>query len=125
MGRGVIAPRVARFKLHVREEHARIVPAAPFVGPGVDLRGDEARAAIARAAPLVEWLHAREPGVHVRSLSVDLATGRVLVTIDDGPARPRVVRVDAPQSAELLDAAAPLVAWLADVAAAKIAARQK
>ena len=54
---------------------------------------------------------------------MDLTTGRVLVTIDDGAARPRVVRVDAPASAELVEAAADVVRFLSERAAAKLAAR--
>jgi len=120
-----VTARLASFKLHFREEHARVVPAAPFAGPGVDLRGDQAREALARAAPIVLWLDAREPGVRVRSLSIDLRSVRVLVTIDDdGAPRPRVVRVDPPASGEILSAAAPLVEFLADLAATKIAARR-
>jgi hypothetical protein len=120
--------RLASFKLLVSQERARIVPATndaggAFVGPGVDLVGERARAAIALAQPMLEWLDAREPGVRVRSLSADLASGRVLVTVDDGGERPRVLRIDAPSSAELLDRAAPLVAFLIEEARSKIRAR--
>jgi hypothetical protein len=112
---------IASFKLRLFEDHARV--ALTSGEPGVDLRGEEARAAFAAARPVFAWLDAREPGARFRSLSMDLATGRVLVTIDDGTARPRVVRVDAPASLELVAAASDVVAYLTARAAAKVAAR--
>lgn len=119
---GGATPRIASFKLRLFEDHARVALASGEAG--VDLRGEEARLAFAAASPLFVWLAAREPGVKVRSLSLDLATGRVLVTVDDGGARPRVVRVDAPASEELLDGAAAVVAYLTARAAEKLAARK-
>jgi hypothetical protein len=111
---------IASFKLRFDEAHVRALPAndedgRPFEGPGIDLRGEAARAAFAAAAPVVSWFTAREPGVRVRSLSLELATGRVLATIADTP-RPRVVRVDPPASVEIVDAARPLLAYLGEAA---------
>lgn len=74
---------------------------AGFDGPGVDLLGAEAERVIAAARPLVEWLEAREPGVVVRSVSVN--DRRVLVSVDGTP-RPRALRFDPPSSDELRDA---------------------
>jgi hypothetical protein len=106
----------------------RALPAAdeegrPFEGPGVDLRGDAAAAAFAAAAPVLAWFTAREPGVRLRSLSMEIGTGRVLATIKPdalGLAPPhalrapkaRLVRVDPRASVELLEAARPLLAYL-------------
>ena len=100
----------------------RVVPATdeagrPFAGPGVDLRGERARAAFAAAAPLLAWVHAREPGVRVRSLSMEVASGRVLATLAGAPGeRPRVVRVDPPASVELVEGARALLVYLGDEA---------
>ncbi|HEY8042444.1 MAG TPA: hypothetical protein VIF15_21730, partial [Polyangiaceae bacterium] len=96
-----------------------------FVGPGVDLVGDEAVAAFALAESIVAWLVAREP-VRVRSLSFDVGRRRLLVTVEE-PLRTRVVkidpRVDAGASAELLALAGPLLRRLGEVAREKLAAR--
>ena len=96
-----------------------------FAGPGVDLRGDEARALFALATPFREWLDAREPGVTLRSLSVDLAAHRVLITLEPMTAdqRPRVVRIDSPHADELMAAAAPLEAALGAVCIEKLRRR--
>ena len=121
---------VASFKLQIAEGRARIVPArdasgCPFSGPGVDLLGDDAREAFALAAPVLAWLEAREP-VRVRSLSLDVARGRLLVTVE-GPGRPRVVKidpgVDAGASAEIVALAGPLLRRLGELAARNIAKR--
>jgi len=111
---------LASYKLRFHEARIRAVPArdeagCPFAGPGVDLAGDEARALFALAAPFLEWLEAREPGVTLRSLSVDRAAQRVLITLEPmtDEQRPRVVRIDPPHADELLSAAAPLEAALA------------
>lgn len=122
---------VARYKLRFQENRVRAVPFAsvsgrPFEGPGVDLQGDEARAVLELAAPLLAWLDAREPGISrtIRSLSATRAEDgeplKVLVTFDDtgseplsptatgqraragSLARPRVVRVDPPHVADLV-----------------------
>ena len=112
--------KLRSFKLRFRDEHVRIVPATdaggcPFLGPGVDLRGAAALRAFELAEPMLAWLRAREPGIALRSLSVDLPRGRVLVSFEDAhgvSVKPMVLRVDAPESGELLDAAAPLVSRL-------------
>jgi hypothetical protein len=119
--------RLASFKLNAREARARVLPAEdargrPFEGPGIDLVGDAAREALALATPMTRWLEEREAGVVLRSLSVDLRTLRVLVTLEAQP-KPRVLRVDAPASAELVDRAAPLIAYLAGAAGASLARR--
>ena len=121
---------LASYKLRFHEDHVRVVPArdeagCPFAGPGVDLRGEEARALFALATPFREWLDAREPGVTLRSLSVDLAAPRVLITLEPTAAdqRPRVVRIDPPHADELIAAAAPLAAALGAVCMEKLRRR--
>jgi hypothetical protein len=112
---------LASYKLRFHDDHARAVPAkdetgCAFAGPGVDLRGEEARAVFALATPFRDWLDARERGVTLRSLSVDLAAQRVLITLEpDARAtdpRPRVVRIDPPHAGELIAATAALEAAL-------------
>jgi hypothetical protein len=126
----VTALPLASYKLRFHEDHVRAVPArdlegCPFAGPGVDLRGAEARAILALASPFRAWLEAREPGVTLRSLSVDLASKRVLVTLAPMTAdqRPRVVRIDPPHSEELLAGAKQLEAALGDACAVKLRQR--
>jgi hypothetical protein len=111
--------RLASYKLRFHEERVRAVPArdeagCPFAGPGVDLSGDDARSVLALASPFRDWLHAREPGVALRTLSVDLGARRVIVTLAPmtPDQRPRVVRIDPPHADELLVAAAPIDAVL-------------
>jgi hypothetical protein len=127
---GPAALPVASFKLQIAERRVRIVPArdasgCAFAGPGVDLVGDEAAATFGLAGPLLAWLEAREP-VRVRSLSLDVARRRLLVTVEADP-RPRVVKidpgVDASASDQLLVLALPLLRRLGEVAAAKLASR--
>lgn len=94
------------FKLQFRERRVRIVPATdlagcPFAGPGVDLTDADSDAMQALAAPLLRGLQAFEPGVQVRSLSVDLDRMRLLATLE-APGRPRVVRMDDPGTVERL-----------------------
>lgn len=111
--------RLASYKLRFHEEHVRAVPShdaagCAFAGPGVDLRGEDARAVLALAAPFRAWLEAREPGVELRSLSVDVASGRTLITLaPKAGERPRVVRIDPPHASDLLREAAPLEKQLA------------
>ena len=121
---------LASYKLRFHDDHVRAVPSSdeagcPFAGPGVDLRGDEARAVLALASPFRAWLDAREPGVVLRSLSVDLASGRVLITLEPAAAtqNPRVVRIDPPHSDELLREAAPLERLLATACVEKLRRR--
>lgn len=89
-------PRLASFKIRFHDEHVRAVVAG-HPGPGVDLRGDDARRAIAAAKPMLEWLSAREPGVDVRSISVNDA--RILVSLSAEP-KPRALRIEAPDLRE-------------------------
>ena len=73
---------LASYKLRFHDVHVRAVPArdeagCPFAGPGVDLRGDDARAVLGDAVlvgPFRAWLEAREPGVTLRSVSVALGS---------------------------------------------------
>jgi len=108
---------LASFKLRFHDVHVRAVPrldaeGCPFRGPGVDLRGEAARAVLEAAAPMLAWLDAREPGVSrsIRSVSSSRAPDgtplKVIVTLEaeDGE-RPRVVRIDPPHVAELAAAA--------------------
>jgi hypothetical protein len=127
----VTALTLASYKLQFHEDHVRAVPArdeagCPFAGPGVDVRGDEAQAILALATPFRAWLEAREPGVTLRSLSVDLASQRVLITLEPiAEQRPRVVRIDPPHSDELLAAAAPLEDALRAVCTHKLRLRTR
>jgi hypothetical protein len=121
---------LASYKLRFHDVHVRAVPShdeagCAFGGPGVDLRGDEARGILDLAGPFRVWLEAREPGVVLRSLSVDLASGRVLITLEPmtPEQHPRVVRIDPPHSDELLLAAAPLERALAAACIEKLRAR--
>jgi hypothetical protein len=121
---------LASYKLRFSEDHVRAVPArdeagCPFEGPGVDLRGDEVRPLLALATPFREWLDAREPGVTLRSVSVDIGAQRVLITLEPMTAdqRPRVVRIDPPQAGELIAAAAPLEAALGALCIEKLRRR--
>jgi hypothetical protein len=93
-----------------------------FTGPGVDLRGEDADRAIAAAAPIEAWLAAREPGITLRSLSVDLRKMRVLVTLETGE-RPRVLRFDPPHATELVDLAREAERVIGEACAKRLAAR--
>ena len=98
----------------------------PFGGPGVDLRGAEARAILGMAGPIRAWLEAREPGVELRSVSVDRKAGRVIVTLAPNPGeRPRVVRIDPPHAEELMADVAALEAAIAVACAVKLRLRAK
>lgn len=94
-----------------------------FAGPGVDLRGDEAERILALAKPMVAWLEAREPGIVMRSLSVDRSKQRVLVTLEQDGDRPRALRFDPPSATELIDAGAEAERALGEASALKIAGR--
>lgn len=121
------------YKIRFRDQHVRAVPAvgldgAPFRGPGVDLRGADARAAIAAAAPVLAWLDAREPGVVARSLSVRTAGPRVLLSlepIDTGSdARPRAMRFDPPYADELRDCGRSAERFIGEACARALERRQ-
>jgi hypothetical protein len=120
------------FKLRFADEHVRVVPktdaaGCAFSGPGVDLRGADARAALAAAEPLLRVLAEFEPGIKVRSLSIDLERPRALASLEpattsDG--RPRAVRIDAGAAMQrLVSAAAPLLRLLEARASEALAAR--
>ena len=94
-----------------------------FSGPGVDLRGEEAERIFALARPMIAWLEAREPGIVMRSLSVDRSKQRVLVTLDEEGDRPRALRFDPPSATEIIDAGAEAERAIAELAALKIAKR--
>ena len=105
--------RLRSWKALFDERRIRVVPRAhlegsPFVDPGVDVLGDEARALFGLLAPIVEWFAAREPGATVRSLSFDFDRGRALATLRfDEPGRGVVhaLRVDEATSPDLFDLA--------------------
>jgi hypothetical protein len=118
---------IASLKLRLHDHHARIVPSSdatgcPFEGAGVDVRGDEMDRLVSLSGPVFDWLEAREPGVSVRSFSIDVQAGRVLVTLYDAP-RPRVVRIDGPMGREIVEAASPLLTLAGEIAARKLRAR--
>ncbi|MGE0792432.1 MAG: hypothetical protein AB7S26_42550 [Sandaracinaceae bacterium] len=96
---------------------------APFLGPGVDLRGSAATEVLAAAAPVRAWLEAREPGITLRSLSVDRTRDRVLVTLEQARDRPRALRFDGSAAAELIAAATEIERRLAPACAAQLARR--
>lgn len=91
----------------MRAVPARDASGAPFVGPGIDLRGADAHTAIEAARPVVAWLDAREPGVVVRSISVKTEGPRVLISLAPlgTDPRPRAMRFDGAYATELRDAA--------------------
>jgi hypothetical protein len=106
-----VALPLASYKIRIHDAHVRAVPArtadgAVFEGPGVDLRGPDAAAAIEAARPTIAWLDAREPGVEVRSISVRTEGPRVLVSLAPAGSdpRPRAMRFDPPYADELRDA---------------------
>jgi hypothetical protein len=124
--------KLRSFKLQRHERHLRLVPATgldgcPFGGPGVDVIGDEADALLALAEPLFAGIEALEPGVRIRSLSVDLERPRLLVTLVDrlsSMQKPRVLRVDETSLIErLLGESGPLLGALATAAEAALARR--
>ncbi|MBX3227847.1 MAG: hypothetical protein KIT84_22825 [Labilithrix sp.] len=111
--------RLLSYKLRFRDRHVRAVPAG-VTGPGVDLRGADADAALAAARPIVAWLEEREPGIEVRSISVNAK--RVLVSLESTP-RPRVLRFDPPSANELRDAGAAAERIIADACERTLARR--
>ena len=120
--------KLRSYKLNCRERRVRAVPATddagcPFEGPGVDLLGVAAEEVIALAAGMFAWVSEREPGMSVRSMSVDLERGRVLMTFDAGATRPIVLRVDPPASVDLLSRGEPLATALAAQCSSAIAKR--
>ena len=92
----------------------------------MDLFGPAALRAFELAEPMLAWLRSREPGIALRSMSVDVPRGRVLVSFEDAhgvSGKPMVLRVDSPESSELLDAAAPVVRYLVTQATEALARR--
>ncbi|MBX3185422.1 MAG: hypothetical protein KF819_00340 [Labilithrix sp.] len=122
---------LASYKLRFHEGHVRAVPSRDeagclFEGPGVDLRGDDARSVLDLADGVRRWLEAREPGITLRSMSVDLRAPRVLVTLEalEASERPRVLRFDPPYAQELVAAAAELEAQIAVLCARALRRRR-
>ncbi|MBK6691497.1 MAG: hypothetical protein IPG50_04740 [Myxococcales bacterium] len=111
------ASPLVSLKLLLHERRARVVPrqgqdGAPFVGPGVDLLNERFETLVRLCPPLFQWFSAREPGIALRSLSLDFVSPRLLATyfpagVAEGD-KPFVMRVDAPQVYELLTLASPL-----------------
>jgi hypothetical protein len=121
------------FKLRIADRHVRIVPVqdergCPFSGPGVDLRGEDAERAIVAGEPITNALRALEPGIVIRSVSIDFERPRLLATLEpttpEADPRPRVVRLDeGPALRAILDASGPLTRLLLEAAHRAIAAR--
>lgn len=121
--------RLASYKLRFHDRHVRAVPltdasGCPFAGPGVDLRGDAAEPIFGAIGPILAWLESREPGIALRSLSIDRKKERVLVTLEQAGDRPRVLRFEPPSATELIDAARDLERLLADACAKALSARR-
>jgi hypothetical protein len=131
--------RLRSFKLRFFDGHIHAVPATdargcPFAGPGCDLRDERAAAVLDAAGPVLDVLREVEPGVVVRSLSLDLERRRLLATLEPpggdaasgrtggsrgrlaagaAATRSRVVRIDAGALFDrCLAAAAPCIARL-------------
>ncbi len=105
--------RLRSWKALFDERRIRVVPRAhldgrPFVDPGIDVLGEEARALSGILAPILEWFAAREPGATVRSLSFELDRGRALATLrfeEPGRGNVHALRVDEATSPDLFDLA--------------------
>jgi hypothetical protein len=76
----------------------------------VDLFGADFAAVAKAAQPMIDWLVAREPGVVVRSISVNDA--RILVSLEASP-KPRAIRIEEPS---LREAALPAERVIDDLA---------
>jgi hypothetical protein len=107
---------LSSFKIRFHDRHVRAVVKG-YDGPGVDLRGDAATQVIAAARPMIRWLEEREPGVDVRSISVNDA--RILVSLESEP-KPRALRIE---DASLRDAGHDAEALITELAEAAIARR--
>jgi hypothetical protein len=123
-----VSLRLASYKLRFHDRHVRAVPltdaeGCPFAGPGIDLRGEIAEPIFAASEPMRTWLDAREPGIALRSLSVDRKKERVLVTLEQPGDRPRVLRFDPPSASELIDSARELERLLGEACAQVLARR--
>ena len=116
--------RLRMFKLRFWDGHVHAVAATGvdgehFDGPGVDLRGERAREAFDAAVPMLERLAELEPGIRVRSLSLNLERRRLLATLEpttpETDPRYRVVRLDEGAVLDrVLDAAAPVITLLGE-----------
>jgi hypothetical protein len=125
--------RLRSFKLRLGESYVFVVPAVDlagcaFGGPGVTLRAEPAQRAIDLAQPLLRALDGFEPGIRVRSMSVNLEQPRLLGTLhpstSDGDARGRVIRVDGGPAFDIVMAEAQgLVAYLEVAAIASLERR--
>lgn len=121
--------KLRSFKLQFQERRARVVPlegpgGCPFSGPGVDRLGEAFEELRALAAPLLWELEGLEPGIQVRSLSMDLERGRLLATLE-AEGRPRVIRIENPYIIErLLGQSEGLLAALARGAQEALGARE-
>lgn len=91
----------------------------------MDLLGEDFERLRPLAAPLLRGLEGLEPGVQVRSLSLDLERPRLLATLE-AEGRPRVVRIETPYIIEgLLGQSEGLLAALARGATEALEARGK
>lgn len=121
-------------KVHRREGYARAVPredgaGCPFAGPGVTVQGE----AYGRVAVAAERLYASlasfEPGIVVRSLSLDFDARRLLAvlepTVPDADPRGRVVRIDGGAFEVVAAAATELVEELGREARLALERRRK
>ena len=95
----------------------------------MDLRGEAADEAIGQAGPLLDAIRAFEPGVVIRSVSIDLEKQRLLATLDpttpEADERPRVVKIEGgPAMRGLMPLAEVLAAALARLAKPVLAARR-
>lgn len=109
----------------------RVVPATnttgcPFSGPGVDILGDEAGSLLAEASNVLDVLQSIEPGIEVRSLSIDLEQRRLIASLEPArdEQRPRVIRVEQhPLFDRIVDDSGPLIARIIEVASLVLARR--
>lgn len=92
------------FKLRPWDRHVHAVAATGpdgerFEGPGVDMRGARAEEVFEAGEPLWAALQELEPGIRIRSLSLDLERPRLLATLEpttpEADPRFRVIRLDA------------------------------
>ncbi len=117
--------RLRSFKLRLVDRHVRIVTEGGPSGLGVDLLGADADEAFRLAEPLLAALSLFEPGIRVRSLSVDLEKPKLTATLHaDG--RPRVVRLDpGPALTRVLDELPALATHLIEAAGHALATRAR
>jgi hypothetical protein len=122
---------IRSFKLRFRDRHVRVVPSidpkgCAFSGPGVDILGDEALSVLAEATPMLDLLRSLEPGIDVRSLSLDLEQRRLIASLEpvDGDPRPRVIRIEQhPLVDRIVDESSALITRITEVSTAVLARR--